>query len=441
MDEKERAFRRARNAAVARRTALLQDTRAEIVRQLQLAQERIQTTLAAQPTDYQRWYLPQLSREIGRALAELGEASAATLATAAGTAWQAGEQLIDAPLEAAGIRVAGVAPAIDTRQLFAMRAFMTDRIRDVSVQAANKINTELGLTVIGAQPVHETIGRVAEILGPQSRARATTIVRTELGRAYSVAAHERLAQAAKRVPGMRKEWRKSGKLHPRPHHDAANGQVVDHDQPFILHGPKGEVRLMFPHDPRAPAEETINCGCVMLPRPPAFGPAVRAGLAEAYNPRQPRAPKDSPSGGQWISSLGQGIRALVEHATPGASFRKTGAGAVNVRRVKAKTGIDLSGYKAIIDNHAMRHALKQHGAAAERLRGQIPITRADFQRVPMILRSGDIRSGGVNRIGRKVIVFSARHAGERNWVSTEVRTGRKELAFQSMWKRKNRGGK
>ncbi|TAK47017.1 MAG: hypothetical protein EPO23_13105, partial [Xanthobacteraceae bacterium] len=165
-----------------------------------------------------------------------------------------------------GIRVAAALPHLDTRQLTAMRAFMTDRIKDIGLAAANKINAELGLVVIGAQTPSDAIGSLTRILGEPSRARATTIVRTELARTFAVAAQERLAQQAALVPGLKKQWRRSGKLHPRPHHDLADGQVRDVGEPFVLNPLGGlQVKLMFPHDPAAPAGETINCGCISLP--------------------------------------------------------------------------------------------------------------------------------------------------------------------------------
>lgn len=376
MDEQERAFRKARNAAAQARTAILADTRAEVLRLLKLARERIQTVLAAQPTDYQQWYLPQLQREIERALAELGESSAAALSDAAGDAWRAGQDLVDDPLEAAGVRIAGVAPAIDTGQLLAMRAFMTDRIKDVSVQAANRINAELGLTAIGAQSVNDTVKRVAEILGEGSRDRAFTIVRTELSRAYAVAAQERLAAAAQVVPGLKKEWRRSGKLHPRPHHRDANRQIVDYDQPFTLVGPKGIVKMMFPHDPAAPAGETINCGCIMLPRPTSFR------LAAAFNPNQPRDRL-----GRWTAS---GMAALAADAAANPTRQSAhDLGPVspgNIEVVRRGLKLNLAGYRRIATDDMLRHAVRSHGTTKkELLRGQRALKTADFGNLPRIV--------------------------------------------------------
>jgi len=264
-EEKRKAFERARLQVLKARTAIQRDTRGEIVRLLEAAAARITVTLAGQPSDYQRWQLGELQREIGRTLGELGAQAASGISSAAGEAWEAGQELIARPLEAGGIRILGAAPEINTQQLFAMRNFMADRIKDITLTAANQINSELGLVVIGAQSTSDAVGKVTAILGESSRARATTLVRTELGRVFSVAADERMQQAAPFLPGLKKQWRRSGKLHSRFHHDAADGQVQPVDKPFVLQGPNGRVTLRFPRDPLAPAGETINCGCESLP--------------------------------------------------------------------------------------------------------------------------------------------------------------------------------
>lgn len=254
-----KAFTAERKAQQASRIRLLSDTRAEIARLLQEAQDRITQLLADQPSSADQWILPQLQAQVRQTMGEFSDQAAGTLGTRAGEAWVAGQALVDAPLAAAG--VAMVAPVLDTRQLMAMRAFLTDRIKDVGAKAVNQINTQLGLTILGAQTPSEAVSGVKAILGEQSRARALTITRTELSRVYSTAAHERLLQQAENVEGLRKQWRASGKLHPRHNHHIADGQVQDVDKPFKL----GTVTMMYPHDPKAPASETINCGCTMLP--------------------------------------------------------------------------------------------------------------------------------------------------------------------------------
>lgn len=272
-NEKKKAFDAAVKAVLKAKTAIQKDTHAEIVRLLKVAQSQISLTLASQPSQYQRWALTDLQFEITRALNEFGEASAVVIGSAAGKAWQDGQDLIDKPLQASqGGNVVATLQRIDTLQLNAMRAFMTDRIKDIGVQAANKINSELGLVVIGAQSPGDAITRVKDILGDPSRQRAKRIVVTELGRVFSVASHARMKQAVENGANLRKKWVKSGKQHPRINHNMAHGQIVPVDQPFLIPAKAGGVaiKMMHPHDPGAPASETINCGCTSVPTSSGF---------------------------------------------------------------------------------------------------------------------------------------------------------------------------
>lgn len=264
--ERERAFRAALREVTRGNTDLQRHTRDEIVKMLKEALARVEATLAAAPTDYQQWSLPRLVAEIRQILTEFGETAAAQISTAAGSAWTLGADAVERPLEAAGMQIRAVLPSLSVRQLLAMRAFATDRIKDISVQAMNKINTELGLVVIGSQAPSNAVTAVRQILGEPSRARANTIVRTSLGQVFSVAGAQRMKDAAARVPGLQKQWRRSGKVHPRLHHFIADGQIRDIEEAFQLRPlGKSPVLLMHPHDPKAPAAEVINCGCVSLP--------------------------------------------------------------------------------------------------------------------------------------------------------------------------------
>ncbi|MEW6330233.1 MAG: phage minor head protein [Pseudomonadota bacterium] len=262
MDKRTAAFRKALNEILKQRTSIQRGTRDDIVRALKLALDRIKVTLTSQPSDYQAWSLPQLEQQIRQVLAEFRTSASQTIGSAASRSWEAGIASVDAPLAAGGAHIAAVLPLIDTRALSAMRTFMVGRIADISETAARKITSELGLVIIGAQTPSDAIAKIAAQLETGGRARATTIVRTELGRAFSTAAHERQSLAAEILPGMKKQWRRSGKIHSRLHHDAIDGQIQDVDKPFVL---GNGVKIMYPRDPAAPAAETINCGCESLP--------------------------------------------------------------------------------------------------------------------------------------------------------------------------------
>lgn len=260
-NQRRKAFDAARQRVLRERTATMVATRDELVRLLTTAKERIAAILAKQPSDYQRWSVLEIQREIDIHLAALRTGASAVIDAAADKAWRLGQDVVDRPLAAAGVQMAAALPRLDVAQLLAIRTFMVDRIADITREAARKIGTELGLVTVGTQGLHEAVNAVEHILGVGSRARAQTIVRTELGRVFASAGQERMTQAGKALPGLKKQWRRSGKVHSRAAHDAADGQVKPVNEPFMV----GGAALMYPQDPAGAPEDTINCGCVSLP--------------------------------------------------------------------------------------------------------------------------------------------------------------------------------
>ena len=259
--ERNRKFLAERRRQLKNRTRIQRDTQKEITRLLKTAQQRAREALASAPTDWEQFYLPQLQRSVNQALNEFSQQASGVIGTATGTSWQAGLDLVDKPIGAGGIRLEGMLPAINTGQLMAMRAFTTDKMLDVGLRTANKINSELGLLAIGAQSQGDTIGRISKAI-KGSRGRATTIIRTELGRAYSVASHQRQTQAKEVLPGLKKQWRRSGKLRDRPHHTSIDGQIRETEETFAL---GNGVQILHPRHPAAPIKEVVNCGCESLP--------------------------------------------------------------------------------------------------------------------------------------------------------------------------------
>jgi len=260
--EQQRRFNAERRAQLAAALRLRKATYAEIVAELAAASREIAAILARQPTDYQRWQLPQLQAAIARALRETETAMAATASAAVGAQVSAGAALVTAPLASAGVAVAATLPLVSVAGLGGLQATTTRLIVGITQAARRQIEVALAQTIIGAQPVGATVAAVQAALEVGGRSRALTIVRTELGRAYSAASQSTMAQAAGTLPGLKKQWRRSGKLHSRLAHDAIDGQIRAVDEPFDL--PSG-VQLLYPRDPTGPAGETINCGCESLP--------------------------------------------------------------------------------------------------------------------------------------------------------------------------------
>lgn len=112
--------------------------------------------------------------------------------------------------------------------------------------------------------------------------------------------------------------------------------------------------------------------------------------------------------------------------------------------LSSQTGLDLNleGYKHTVDTYAIRHALKQHGdPVREAARGNVAITAADIAAIPDVLRAPDRieRVEQTNKIGN-VLLRYVKKIGDTVIYVEEVRTGRRELAMQTMYKKPAGGG-
>jgi hypothetical protein len=258
--ERTLAFEAEKRRQLNRIVRQYESTAKDIGRLLDNAALKASAALAELPSDYQAWRLPHLRQELTRLKRELGQALAQSAGAGTGAAFAMGKDMLDAPLAAGGVRIAAILPELDLAPLLASRNFQTERMRDISSAAVRAANNEIGLVMVGIQSPGEAVSKVAKHISSR-RGRALTVVRTEMGRAFSTATQERFAQASTILPGLKKEWRKSGKVHSRSAHDAADGQTVDVDKAFFV----GGELLMFPRDPSGSPKNTINCACSSLP--------------------------------------------------------------------------------------------------------------------------------------------------------------------------------
>lgn len=93
--------------------------------------------------------------------------------------------------------------------------------------------------------------------------RATTVARTEVMGAVNAGAYAgALRDAEERGdPAPFKVWLSTEDDRTRPSHVDADGQRTLLTEPFRV----GGAPLLFPGDPRGPAQEVINCRCTFLP--------------------------------------------------------------------------------------------------------------------------------------------------------------------------------
>ena len=249
------AERQLKRGVQGRQKALL-----EAMQVLNKSESEVKKLLQNAPSDWQAYHYSQLLPAIDKAIAETQKQLTAQTDVAHVEAVSQGRTLIDAPLAAGGVPAGFLPPIVDSRQILAMRKMTVGLIKGVCEKSGQKIKDQLGLVISGVQSPGQAVDSIVLQLGGD-RARALTILRTELGTAYAAATQERMETAKEYLPKLKKQWRKSGKLHARLEHAVADGQIQDVDKPFLVAGEE----IMHPRAPTVSSRNRINCGCESLP--------------------------------------------------------------------------------------------------------------------------------------------------------------------------------
>ncbi len=104
--------------------------------------------------------------------------------------------------------------------------------------------------------------------------------------------------------------------------------------------------------------------------------------------------------------------------------------------IENKTELNVSGYTRIIDVYGVKHTFKNHGdPITEAKRGQIAVTKEDFLLIPQIVLTENIIYSGKNKIGKDCLLYEA-IINDIFYYVEEIREGRKELAMNTLYKRK-----
>ncbi len=107
--------------------------------------------------------------------------------------------------------------------------------------------------------------------------------------------------------------------------------------------------------------------------------------------------------------------------------------------VYALTGVEVIGFRRIADNFGVRHAFKKHGSPAiEEPRGQVAILPEDFEHIYSIVVAAEKM---VVELGKKGLFIIRYEKTIENFLliyAEEIRVRQRELAFQTLYKRKIR---
>ncbi len=285
------------SAAGARRIeSLLRDLREDIVAQLTAA-----TVSSAAPIELAA--LEDLAARVRESMTFLTrEATAETTARLA-EAFELGGGVTAGALSAA-TRVTFVSPFASPELLAALSGATGDIFDALSTQLGDRIIREIRRSALGLEPASAAIPRIADILRPvRGRRRigvgfqAEAIVRTEVGRAYSVAQQASSEAIAETIPGLKKRWVTTlGKR--RGHRDAerryaeggetgpipvsARFEVTEFSRTgrttfftkrgIVVPAPDGisrigrpiTDRMSHPRDPSASAANVVQCTCIVM---------------------------------------------------------------------------------------------------------------------------------------------------------------------------------
>lgn len=158
-------------------------------------------------------------------------------------------------------------------------------LRAVGDRLAEVARQELAAGVDAGEEIDQLRARLREAFAREGAqlgdVREERIARTEAGRAWNTAT----LGAARDVTGpdaIVKQWISQRDSRVRHDHKQANGQIRLLDERFTV----GEARMDAPHDPIAPADQVVNCRCVLAVYPETrasaygFQAAPSAGLSD-----------------------------------------------------------------------------------------------------------------------------------------------------------------
>ncbi len=281
------------------KTARQLDGTEAVVRLLAELRKQIAAELVAIPAEsYAALNMRATMRSIEGHLSTWQSAAGREVTTALSDVWSQGTSFVPTVASRAGV-YSGIGH-ISTNLLDTLTEFTTHKFDDLAHDLNSKINAEVSLGILG----QKTPGQIADaILGgglegtafTTAQQRATTIVQTELGRAFSMATNLGINQAAQTLLEMEKMWVHAGRPKvERPYHKAAHGQHVKADEKFLI----GGTAMAYPRDPAGGAANSIHCGCTLVPYMPEWYSAEeflddwKEKQAAANKPKGPYKGKD-----------------------------------------------------------------------------------------------------------------------------------------------------
>lgn len=255
------------------RDRLTDEAVARVLFLLEELHQQVLARIAAQP-DPSSTMLLGLRRELEQLISQFESQLASSVSGYQVRSWDLADTAVSAQMAATSVHVGIV--GVSTETLTIMQGYSATLIRGLTEEALRRINTEIQLASLGGRSFEDLVRNIGRNLDDPSifgtiRARAETIARTEVGRAYELGSRVRGNQVAQTLPGLRKRWLHAtgmmppGKLpkgmyQPRASHVALHKVTIPWDAKFNVGGYEADG----PMDPSLPARESINCKCTTV---------------------------------------------------------------------------------------------------------------------------------------------------------------------------------
>lgn len=244
--------------------AVEQKTISSILADLKRAHAATMQRLAAATKDWDIAQSRAILAEIERQMTLWETAATQTINGALPEAMSLGQMQVLEALAAGGIEV-GLLPFISTDFLLVSQQTLPVLIKGISADTVNKVGAILRSTVLAQETPYAAMQAIGDVTGQgvfsSAFYRGEVIVRTEVGRIAQTSNYQTLLRLQNLEGGFAKEWSAVFDGRTRPAHAAANGQVQPVTKPFRV----GGEALLYPHDPRASAANTVNCRCASVP--------------------------------------------------------------------------------------------------------------------------------------------------------------------------------
>ena len=133
------------------------------------------------------------------------------------------------------------------------------------------------------------------------------------------------------------------------------------------------------------------------------------------------------------------VQKVIKEADKNIPDSKIKAGFGSVKKwlvtISSRFGLDVEGYKHIVDAQNIRHIFNRHGEGNEQADNQIPVTDKDIANIPSIVNSPDYLVYGTKTdTGRDGIGYLKTIPDGTTYYVEEIRDKEKQLAAKTMYK-------